>query len=196
MKNEKTYQYHELSEDARKHAIECYRDIHEDALNEDMRLFLEKMFDDVNDGSIADYDYLPMYLREHIKNNVIYNMNIDHMDTYRDTCKVSFDADLYGIYLDLLYRKKLSKYLTESTKDRLAYVMGELKYVNSNKGKALHEMLFNEPWESTYDDIMTDLKNALMNIAYDEENYIYSDKYIEETIITNKYEFLEDGTLV
>jgi hypothetical protein len=200
MRNERTYQYHELSEDAQKNAIEYFRDKHEDILKTCFESFLDNILDAVNDGSIVDYDYIPMYLRKHIKNDVIYNMSVKVTDPYKGICKVSFDADLGVIYSDLLYNEKLSKYLTNSTKNRLARVMGTANYVNSNKGKALHEMLFNEPWESTYERIRerirTDMQSALACIIRDREEHVYSDLFIEDLLTDSACVFSEDGTLI
>ena len=205
----KLYKFGELSEDAKEHAIEKWR---ETTINEGDYWFIEEAHESFK--KFADIFGIKWY-------------EIDYTENYRSSYSFQHDDDvlslsgsrlisyLWNNYKDYLYR---GKYRNVKSDKKLFHKRIKSKVLSNGKlFQAWHSAIFldnccpltgvcyddsllkpifdfmENPNNNDFSDLLHDCINSLCHAVQSEIEYTNSDEAIIETIEANEYDFTEDG---
>lgn len=195
------YKFDELSDEGKEKAIDNWR-------NNCSGYDMEFLFDDLKDElknpnqlftELRECDWLTPLLVEMANLKAIHTVEIQELCAYRDTCtiKLTVDEDILIPYVvnQLPFKNKQRlKELYECD----AFYLASGDYIawygsTGNIGDKIADA-WTEVYEEAFKDIRRDIEWYCIKRMQAEEEYLYSDEYIAETLIANEYDFTEDGT--
>lgn len=199
----KLYSFDELSEDAKENAINNYRNtdydnFYADELIDSVKAFLElfnidtyRSYSDFKlcnvDANILELQGIRLYK---------WIMNNYYSDLFKPKYIKSIDNEIYS-------RALICKVKTNYKGIKYTQIYSKVNVSNDciltgvcyddNILKPIYDFLSKPDKNTTYEDLMKDVENAVAKAYQDIEDWINSDEYIIENIQSNNYEFTKDG---
>ena len=183
MRNIKAYYFDELSKDVQKKVIDNFRydkayflgDILNDNIQEDIENYWSEEF--YLDLKNYDYSTYPYFFS--IKNGKITDIEEFLKKFIMHNLEEGFKKEIENFINDI--------YSIEIFKDEVYVYIDNIDASEELKKKLAEEI---------QDFLKKYIYNEIVKMIKEEENYIFSDEFISEFLIINKYEFLENGIMV